>query len=102
MNMLIEVAWVYYLDLNGLHEYKSRRKFLSIYKQSRLSILSISICYSSYFFYLSIYVCINPGEENLDIQILQEEDLPDIDETDMIHGLDHTGNKFLKDILIDW
>ena len=31
------------------------------------------------------------GEENLDIQILEEEDLPDIDETDMIHGLDHTG-----------
>jgi hypothetical protein len=32
------------------------------------------------------------GEENLDIQILEEEDLPDIDETDMIHGLDHTGS----------
>merc|ERR1719357_411366 len=31
------------------------------------------------------------GAENLDIQILEEEDLPDIDETDMIHGLDHTG-----------
>jgi hypothetical protein len=37
------------------------------------------------------YVKIFPGEENLDIQILEEEDLPDIDETDMIHGLDHTG-----------
>ncbi len=31
------------------------------------------------------------GAENLNIQILEEEDLPDIDETDMIHGLDHTG-----------
>jgi len=31
------------------------------------------------------------GAENLDIQILEEEDLPDIDETDIIHGLDHTG-----------
>ena len=31
------------------------------------------------------------GADNLDIQILEEEDLPDIDETDMIHGLDHTG-----------
>ena len=31
------------------------------------------------------------GAENLDVQILEEEDLPDIDETDMIHGLDHTG-----------
>lgn len=31
------------------------------------------------------------GAENLDIQILEEESLPDIDETDMIHGLDHTG-----------
>lgn len=31
------------------------------------------------------------GAENLDIQILEEENLPDIDETDMIHGLDHTG-----------
>ena len=31
------------------------------------------------------------GAENLDIQILEEETLPDIDETDMIHGLDHTG-----------
>merc|ERR1719284_1250054 len=31
------------------------------------------------------------GAENLDIQILEEEALPDIDETDMIHGLDHTG-----------
>ena len=31
------------------------------------------------------------GAENLDIQILEEERLPDIDETDMIHGLDHTG-----------
>ena len=36
------------------------------------------------------------GEENLDIQILEEEDLPDIDETDMIHGLDHTGIQSLK------
>lgn len=31
------------------------------------------------------------GADNLDIQILEEENLPDIDETDMIHGLDHTG-----------
>jgi hypothetical protein len=31
------------------------------------------------------------GAENLDIQILEEESLPDIDESDMIHGLDHTG-----------
>ena len=31
------------------------------------------------------------GTDNLDIQILSEEVLPDIDETDMIHGLDHTG-----------
>jgi hypothetical protein len=31
------------------------------------------------------------GADNLDIQILEEESLPDIDETDMIHGLDHTG-----------
>lgn len=31
------------------------------------------------------------GAENLDIQILEEENLPDIDESDMIHGLDHTG-----------
>ncbi len=31
------------------------------------------------------------GAENLDIQILEEETLPDIDESDMIHGLDHTG-----------
>ena len=35
------------------------------------------------------------GEENLDIQILEEEDLPDIDETDMIHGLDHTGREHI-------
>ena len=31
------------------------------------------------------------GAKNLDIQILEEESLPDIDESDMIHGLDHTG-----------
>ena len=31
------------------------------------------------------------GAKNLDIQILEEEALPDIDESDMIHGLDHTG-----------
>jgi hypothetical protein len=31
------------------------------------------------------------GAKNLDIQILEEECLPDIDESDMIHGLDHTG-----------
>jgi len=31
------------------------------------------------------------GADNLDVQILEEEQLPDIDESDMIHGLDHTG-----------
>jgi len=31
------------------------------------------------------------GADNLDIQIYDQEKLPDIDETDMIHGLDHTG-----------
>jgi len=31
------------------------------------------------------------GSENLDIEILEEEILPDIDEREMIHGLDHTG-----------
>ena len=31
------------------------------------------------------------GADNLDIELLSEEVLPDIDETDMIHGLDHTG-----------
>ena len=34
---------------------------------------------------------INAVDDNLDIELISEEVLPDIDETDMIHGLDHTG-----------